>query len=293
MAHLHAKHLIACLALAFAIPMGAQAADRGASPARNDSWSKKPGSWRTRARTVKTGSDQAIPPDSAPSALADPPMEALAQAVPNAPAGEIRMDDAGKPGSAAPDGAPSPKTPKKSAPPVLEPMASEPKARVVDCADAFRGEDEGDSAGSACPTPESIELYRAKLEERLLERYNNLPEYAGQVGKVSVVLSKPLEPSLDGKLIRAEFDQLVYDNWGHRMPALEKEYYRIVFGAGGVQQVRSDPSIRVGLDMEKTYSEKAPLVAEPFRNVEAQEAFQPTPRVKMPQWWRPDFPELD
>lgn len=137
------------------------------------------------------------------------------------------------------------------------------------------------------PTPEGVESYRGMLEARLLERYNNLPDHAGKVAKVSVVLSKPLDVSLDGKFIKAEFDQLVYDSWGRRIPLLEKEYYVITFGSGGVEQVRSDPSIRVGLDMEKTYSERAPLAADPFRNVDDAEAFRDTPRARMPGWWRP------
>lgn len=143
------------------------------------------------------------------------------------------------------------------------------------------------------PTREEVEIYRKRLELRLLERYNNLPDHAGNVAKVSVVLSKPLDEALDGSLIRAEFDQLVYDPWGKRIPELEKEYYVVVFGSGGAQQVRSDPSIRIGLDLEKTYSERAPLAADPFRNVSESAAFRPAPQVKMPEWWRPDFPELD
>lgn len=143
------------------------------------------------------------------------------------------------------------------------------------------------------PTPEAVENYRLKLECRLLERYNNLPEYAGSVAKVSVVLSRPVDVSMDGKLIRAEFDQLVYDNWGKRLPALEKEYYMVTFGTGGAQLVRSDPSIRVGLDMEKVYSERVPLVANPFGKIEDSHSFKPAPVAKMPGWWRPEFPELD
>ncbi len=100
------------------------------------------------------------------------------------------------------------------------------------------------------PSPEAVEKYRVRLEDRLLERYGNLPEYAGKVARVRVVLSRPLDVSLDGSLIRAEFDQLVYDNWGNRMPDLEKEYYIVTFGSGGVRQVRSDPSIRIGRDLE-------------------------------------------
>ena len=142
------------------------------------------------------------------------------------------------------------------------------------------------------PTPEAVELYRVKLEQRLLERYNNLPAHAGKVYQVRVVASKPFEVSLDGRFILAEFDQLVFDIWGKRIPALEQEYFVVTFGAGGVQQVRSDPSIRIGLDMEKSYSERAPLAADPFRHVEDYDAFKDEPKAKMPGWWRPDFPEL-
>ena len=142
------------------------------------------------------------------------------------------------------------------------------------------------------PTPEAVENYRIKLEQRLLERYNNLPAHAGKVYQVRIVAAKPPEASLDGRFIRAEFDQLVYDIWGRRIPALEQEYYVVTFGAGGVEQVRSDPSIRVGLDMEKTYSERSPLAADPFRNVQEYEAFKDDPKTGMPGWWRPDFPEL-
>ncbi len=146
---------------------------------------------------------------------------------------------------------------------------------------------------SEMPTPEAVEAYRMKLQARLLEKYNNHPLYAGKVGKVTVALSRELQYSWDGRMIRAEMDQLVYDIWGNRLPDLEREYYVVTFGSGGVEQVRSDPSIRVGLDMEKTYSERAPLTADPFRNVPPAEAFKPTPTVAMPSWWRPDFPELD
>lgn len=142
------------------------------------------------------------------------------------------------------------------------------------------------------PTPEGVEAYRLRLEERLLERYNNLPQYAGKVFQVSAVLTRPLEVSLDGKFIKAEFDQLVYDIWGRRIPALEKEYFVVTFGAGGALQVRSDPSIRVGLDFERSFSEQAPLAADPFSRVKDIEAFKPAARGEMPAWWRPEFPEL-
>lgn len=141
------------------------------------------------------------------------------------------------------------------------------------------------------PTPQAVEAYRIKLENRMLERYNNMPDFAGKVALVQVVLSRPIEISLDGSLIRAEFDQLVYDNWGKRLPALEKEYYAVTFGSGGAARVRSEPSVRIGLDLEKTYSEKTPLAADPFRAVPEADAFRPAKQAKMPDWWRPEFPE--
>ncbi len=139
------------------------------------------------------------------------------------------------------------------------------------------------------PTRAEIEAYRSKLEQRLLERYNNLPDHAGQVAKVTVVLAKPLEVSLDGTLIRAEFDQLVYDPWGKRISALEQEYFAVTFGSGGPRQIRSEPSIRVGLDQEAVYSEHAPLPADPFKIAPKDAAFQSNPQIKMPNWWRPEF----
>lgn len=150
----------------------------------------------------------------------------------------------------------------------------------------------------AMPDRREVEEYRQRLELRLLERYNNLPEHAGNVGKVEVVLSRPIEESLDGSKLRAEFDQLVYDPWGRRIPKLEEEYFVVTFAAGGAQQVRTDPSVRVGLDHEQGYSEQMPLTADPFSKVQPTKAFSPSPAPKkatrkMADWWRPDFPELE
>ncbi len=149
---------------------------------------------------------------------------------------------------------------------------------------------------AAQPTPAEVENYRRRLEFRLLERYNNLPQHAGNVGKVTVLLSKPLQPSLDGTRLRAEFDQLVYDPWGKRIPALEKEYFVVTFGSGGARQVRSDPSVRVGLNYERTYSEPGPAsdIGEKIRRIPSDHAFRAAarpeePAVRMPDWWRPEF----
>ncbi|MCC8191211.1 MAG: hypothetical protein LIP77_11360 [Planctomycetes bacterium] len=138
------------------------------------------------------------------------------------------------------------------------------------------------------PDPDAIEIYRAQLAERLLERHNNAPAYGGQVARVVVVLARPPEYSLDRTMIRAEFDQLVYDHWGKRIPALESEYFVVTFGLGGVYQVQSDPSIRVGLDIEKSYAEHAPPAGDPFRHAGVSDEFR-TPPATMPEWWRPDL----
>lgn len=187
--------------------------------------------------------------------------------------------------------------------PQPERIHSSPPTRKVDIfsPEALAYEAARPQAVQPPPTRMEVEDYRRRLEMRLLERYNNLPDHVGKVGRVTVVLSKPLQLSLDGNMIRAEFDQLVFDPWGKRIPELEEEYYVVTFGSGGAQQVRADPSIRVGLDLEKTYSERAPLSADPFARVPESRAFRPAPaptratdvpKVKMPEWWRPDFPEL-
>ncbi len=176
--------------------------------------------------------------------------------------------------------------------------------------------DQPDFGRDGSPVPErlpsraEVEEYRRRLETRLLERYNNMPDHTGNVGRVTVALSKPLQTSLDGTMIRAEFDQLVFDPWGKRIPELEEEYYVVTFGSGGARQVRADPSIRVGLNLEKAWSEQAPLAADPFARIPEDRAFHPAekpekaepqaepraetavPQVRMPEWWRPDFPEL-
>lgn len=180
---------------------------------------------------------------------------------------------------------PAPEIPETEAPETVETVEAEMAALP-----------EVEPEPSLPPAPEEVESYRRRLEQRLLERYNNLPEHSGEVAKVMVVLSKPLQPSLDGTRLRAEFDQLVFDTWGKRIPSLEKEYYVVTFGSGGVRQVRSDPSIRVGLNLERTYSEPGPDsdIGEKIRRLPSDHAFRAAPAAdaavaKMPDWWRPEF----
>jgi hypothetical protein len=151
--------------------------------------------------------------------------------------------------------------------------------------------DPGETPPEAPPTPAEVEDYRLRLEERLRERYNNLPEFAGRVGRVTVFLARPIKMSLDGKLLRAEFDQLVHDNWGGRLPELEKEYFVVTFASGGAELARTDPSVRIGLDLEKTYSERVPLAADPFaRPPDPAGASGRGGDHAMPEWWRPRLP---
>jgi hypothetical protein len=173
--------------------------------------------------------------------------------------------------------------------PEPESSLAEDAAVIVDATQPVPESGVPDGRALEPPTPEGVERYRLRLEQRLLERYNNLPDHAGNIGKVTVVLSRPLEYSMDGSLVKAKFDQIVLDVWGKRLPALEKEYYAVTFGLGGAQTVQSDPSVRIGLDLEKSYSERAPLAADPFRTVEEGDAFRAVPTVKMPEWWRPEF----
>ncbi len=107
-------------------------------------------------------------------------------------------------------------------------------------------------------TSGNIKLYEQRLEERLKQRYNNLPDYAGQISRVDLVLTHRPEHSVDGRDIRVEFSQLVYDKWGRRVPLLEKEYYIVTFGYGTPKLVRTDPSITIGMNTQSDFSENFP-----------------------------------
>lgn len=109
----------------------------------------------------------------------------------------------------------------------------------------------------------NVELYRRELERRLLDKYNNLPDWAGKVGRVEVIVGKNIEHSIDGKKQRVEFDQLVYDQWGKRITKLEKDYFIVVFGDKIPKVVQLDPSINVGLDAQAGFSESYPLEYSP------------------------------
>ncbi|MCX7934915.1 MAG: hypothetical protein N3A66_06610 [Planctomycetota bacterium] len=107
-----------------------------------------------------------------------------------------------------------------------------------------------------------VETYRRLLAQRLLEKYNNLPDYAGQISQVELFVAQPPLRSVDGKEMRVEYDQIVRDKWGRRVPALEKEYFIVTFGPGAVRQVPVEPSLQIGLKQEEgLYSEQIPVTS--------------------------------
>lgn len=107
------------------------------------------------------------------------------------------------------------------------------------------------------PAPElaNVNRYARALEQKLLRRYTNTPAYSGQVAKVQLLPLRDPEISLDGRKLRMEWSQVVYDIWGKRIPELEKEYYIVTFGDGKPLMQRTRPTITVGLNNESGYSE--------------------------------------
>lgn len=105
------------------------------------------------------------------------------------------------------------------------------------------------------PELENVNRYAQALQEKLLRRYNNTPPYAGNVAKVQLLPTQDPEVSMDGRKLRMEWSQVVFDSWGKRIPDLEKEYYIVTFGDGKPLMQRTRPTITVGLNNESGYSE--------------------------------------
>lgn len=120
----------------------------------------------------------------------------------------------------------------------------------------------------------NIALYKMQLERNLLARYNNLPDWSGKIGRVELVIPRAPEHSVNGENVRVEFNQIVYDQWGKRVPDLEKEYFFITFGTGKPRLVRTAPSMTIGLDAGSTYSEDLPIQSGPV--------VSPRPAYEMP-----------
>ena len=105
-----------------------------------------------------------------------------------------------------------------------------------------------------------VEAYRQLLEQRLLEKYNNLPNYSGQISRVELFIAQAPLRSMDGKELQVEYNQIVRDKWGRRVPALEKEYFIVTFGPGAVRKVPVEASLQIGLKQEEgIYSEQQPV----------------------------------
>ncbi len=80
------------------------------------------------------------------------------------------------------------------------------------------------------PTFATLEQKKETVEADLLDKYNNWLASAGQIGRVEMVLTKPVRYARDGTWVRAEFNQIVHDIYGRRLPDYETEYYVIVVG---------------------------------------------------------------
>lgn len=114
-------------------------------------------------------------------------------------------------------------------------------------------EDRGDAVASM----PNIQAYARELEARLLRRYNNHPEHAGDIGQVRVVLTDQPLVSINGQEVRVEYSQLVYDKWGNRVSDLEQEYYVVTFGDGSLRRISTRPKLTVGMANEGGFSETA------------------------------------
>ncbi len=78
------------------------------------------------------------------------------------------------------------------------------------------------------PTFENLEMEKETIQADLLDKYNNWLASAGQIGRVEMVLSKPVRYARDGSWVKGEFNQIVHDIYGRRLPDYETEYYVIV-----------------------------------------------------------------
>lgn len=117
----------------------------------------------------------------------------------------------------------------------------------------------GDPVDVPAPELENVNRYARALENKLRQRYNNTPAFAGKVGKVQLLPVGEPQVSLDGRKMRMEWSQIVFDEWGRRIPELEKEFYVVTFGDGKPLMQRTRPTITVGLNNEGGYSEFAPV----------------------------------
>lgn len=102
----------------------------------------------------------------------------------------------------------------------------------------------------------NIDSYRRQLEQSLLDRYNNTPKFAGQIARVELIIPDEPVQSVDKQEVQVEFDQLVYDRWGKRVPELEGEYFMVTFSTGSARLVQTEASLRIGLDKPGGYSER-------------------------------------
>lgn len=174
---------------------------------------------------------------SRPRAAAEPPEDI-----------EINVNTAAKPAAPAPAAVAAPMVPASSGTAWLGETPAIPAATI-----------KGAPRDVPAPELENVNRYARALEAKLRQRYNNTPAFAGRVGRVQLLPVGEPQVSLDGRKLRMEWSQIVFDEWGQRLPELEKEYYVVTFGDGKPQMQRTRPSITVGLNNEGGYGEFAPV----------------------------------
>lgn len=108
----------------------------------------------------------------------------------------------------------------------------------------------------------NMTVYKERLEQRLLHQYKNHPLFGKKVSRVELDVVKDIKSDVSHNLRKVEFSQLVYDNWGNRIPELEKEYFVVTFGPKNMRKVSMPrQKISVGLDVMGSYSEHTPVTA--------------------------------
>ncbi|MHC4872479.1 MAG: hypothetical protein ACYTFY_11600 [Planctomycetota bacterium] len=107
----------------------------------------------------------------------------------------------------------------------------------------------------------NIAVYKERLEQRLLHQYKNHPRYGNNIHRVELDVVKDIKSDISGKYRKVEFSQLVYDQWGNRIPELEKEYFIVRFGPKQMRRLSmpGKQKISVGLNSRGSYSEHTPV----------------------------------
>jgi len=104
--------------------------------------------------------------------------------------------------------------------------------------------------------PEVVGDYARALQKQLMKEWNEKGDFAGRLSEVKAILTARPKWSQDGKLLRAIFEVKVLDIWGENIPPLELKRYEAIFGSNGARTKITEPSIKIGLDMQETVMER-------------------------------------